>query len=232
MATPSPDEPLVLLSGANCSSALWSRVATGPALTPRLTEPTLTGQVDRLLDELPSRFALAGLSLGGIVAMALARVAPNRVSQLGLLSTNPYPPTPAQRCEWSRLRSAIAAGTSARDIQQELLPVLLSAEARATRPDLVKLTLDMAEQGGAAALDAQLRLQATRIDERPGLRRLRCPTILVAAAEDRLCPPARHGEMHALIPHSELIVFKRCGHLSPLERPEEVTTALTGWLSR
>ena len=232
MASPSPDEPLVLLSGANCSSALWSRVATGPALTPRLTEPTLTGQVDRLLDELSSRFALAGLSLGGIVAMALARVAPDRVTRLALLSTNPYPPTPAQRCEWSRLRTAIAAGTSARDIQRELLPVLLSPEARVTRPDLVELTLDMAEQGGSAALDAQLRLQATRVDERPGLRRLRCPTLLVAAAEDRLCPPSRHVEMHALVPGSELVVLERCGHLSPLERPQDVTTALTRWLQR
>ena len=66
---------------------------------PELTEATLDAQVARLLDELPSRFALAGLSLGGIVAMALVRTAPERVSSLILLSTNPYGPTEDQLTE-------------------------------------------------------------------------------------------------------------------------------------
>ena len=64
----------------NCTAALWTGCGMGDALTPMLSEQTLDAQVDRLLDELPPRFVLAGLSLGGIVAMALVRRAPERVS--------------------------------------------------------------------------------------------------------------------------------------------------------
>ena len=91
--------PLVLLPGLNCSAALWASLDVGAAITPILTEPTLDGQVERLLDELPARFALAGLSLGGIVAMALVRRAPERVTRLALLSTTSRPPTGQQREE-------------------------------------------------------------------------------------------------------------------------------------
>ncbi len=73
--TESPD-PVVLLPGMNCSAELWSRLdwdGWPPLITAKLTEATLDGQVNRLLDELPRRYAIVGLSLGGIVAMALTR---------------------------------------------------------------------------------------------------------------------------------------------------------------
>ena len=87
----------------NCSAALWSKLDLSgwpSVITAELTEPTLDAQVARLLDELPPRFVLAGLSLGGIVAMALIRSAPERVASLILLSTNPYAPTAEQQQSW------------------------------------------------------------------------------------------------------------------------------------
>ena len=139
---------------------------------------------------------MVGLSLGAIVAMALVRRAPERVSWLGLLSTNPYPPTEAQYAAWTAHRSALAGGRSARELQAELLPVLLSPRIVDHEPDLVETTLRMADEVGAAALDAQLALQATRIDERDGLRGVRCPTMIIAARDDALCSVERHQEMH------------------------------------
>jgi pimeloyl-ACP methyl ester carboxylesterase len=125
--------PLVLLPGLNCSPALWSYLDVGPAVTPILTEPTLDRQVNRLLDELPPRFALAGLSLGGIVAMALVRCAPERVSRLCLMSTTSRPPTGQQYAMWARQRAALATGATARDLQRELKAALLSPHAEARR---------------------------------------------------------------------------------------------------
>jgi pimeloyl-ACP methyl ester carboxylesterase len=207
----------------NCSAALWSRLDLGrwsSVITPRLIEPTLDDQVARLLDELPARFVLAGLSLGGIVAMALVRTAPDRISSLILLSTNPYGPTQDQLQNWRASRDDLHAGRTARDLQSGWLPLLLSEPART--PELVEFTLTMADEVGEATLDAQLALQATRIDERPALRDVRCPTMIISARQDALCSVAKHAELNELIPRSTLMIIEDCGHLSPLERPAAI----------
>jgi pimeloyl-ACP methyl ester carboxylesterase len=224
---------VVLLPGMNCSAELWSRLdwdGWPPMITAKLTEATLDGQVNRLLDELPRRYAIVGLSLGGIVAMALTRTAPERISSLILLSTNPYPPTPAQRNEWRACRDALNAGRTARELQSEWLPQLLSEPARG-QGDLVALTLDMAEKVGEVHLDAQLAMQATRLDERRFLRYIRCPTLIVSARQDALCSVAKHVEMNHLIGRSTLAILENCGHLSPLEQPGQVTEQLARWRS-
>jgi pimeloyl-ACP methyl ester carboxylesterase len=222
---------LVLLPGMNCSARLWSGLEIGPALTPVLTEPTLDEQVECLLDQLPPRFALAGLSLGGIVAMALARRSPQRVSRLCLMSTNPHSPTPVQRSGWAAQRADLAAGAAARELQEAILPLLLSWAVLRERPNVVQLTLEMADEIGAATLDAQLRLQATRVDERPGLTQLRCPLLIIAAKDDALCSVDRHVEMAGLVPGARLVIVERCAHLSPLERPDQISEHLTRWRS-
>jgi pimeloyl-ACP methyl ester carboxylesterase len=208
----------------NCSPALWSRLDLGDRddlITPVRTEPSLTGQVDRLLDELPPRFVLAGLSLGAIVAMALVRTAPERVAALTLLSTNPHAPTAAQYVGWRAAREGLSAGQTARELQTDWLPTLLSEPARSV-PDLVDLTLAMADTVGETDLDAQLALQATRIDERPFLSAIRCTTTIIAARDDALCGVAKHTELAALIPGSTLTIIEDCGHLSPLEQPAAI----------
>jgi pimeloyl-ACP methyl ester carboxylesterase len=213
----------------NCSAALWSRLDLDgwpSVMMAELTESTLESQVARLLDELPPRFTLAGLSLGGIVAMALVRTAPERVSSLILLSTNPHEPTDRQRESWRASRDNLNAGHTARELQADWLPLLLSEPARG-QPELVELTLAMADSVGEAALDAQLALQATRVDERPALRHIGCPALIIAARQDALCPVAKHTEMHELMRGSSLTILEGCGHLSPLEKPDAVTNC---WL--
>ena len=217
----------------NCSAELWSKLDWDdwpPLITAQLTEATLDGQVSRLLDELPRRFMIVGLSLGGIVAMALTRTAPERISSLILLSTNPHPPTPAQRIEWRACRDALNAGRTARELQLEWLPQLLSEPAR-RRDDLVAVMLHMAEKVGEVQLDAQLAMQATRLDERRSLRYVRCPTLIVSARQDSLCSVAKHVEMNHLIGSSTLAILENSGHLSPLEQPRQVTEQLSRWRS-
>ncbi len=221
-------EPLVLLPGMGCTPALWSRLDLGcrPVITPVLDQPSVDAQVVRLLDELPPRFALAGLSLGGVLALALVRTAPERVTRLALMSMNPYAPTSLQRAAWREQRRALASGVDARKLQRRLIPVLLSPAVIGDRPDLVELTLGMAEELGAEAYDTQLQLQSTRIDERPGLGRITCPTLVLAARQDRLCSLDRHIEMARLVPDCELVVVEGSAHLSPLEQPTVVGSHL------
>ena len=231
-----PDR-LVLLAGMNCSARMWTQVAQrlGTRLDGldiaygRLDGLSVDACVAELLSRLPERFALAGLSLGGIVAMALVRQAPERVTRLCLMSTNPYGPTPRQRSMWAAQRQALAAGRTARDMQRDLLPVLLHPPNRTVELDEQVLT--MADDTGDRLLDRQLRAQATRIDERPWLPGVRVPTLIVASAEDALCPVSLHEEMHTLIRSSRLVVLDHVGHLSPLEDPGRVAQAVTDWLA-
>lgn len=225
-------DPLVLLPGMGCSAQLWSSLDLHvDAISPMLERPDLDDEVDRLLGQLPTRFALAGLSLGGIVAMALVRRAPERVSRLCLMSTNPCAPTTAQYLAWAEQRQELTSG-GPRALQERLLPVLLSPSVLGKRPDLVDLTLSMAEEVGPDRYDRQLRLQATRVDEQPGLARVGCPTLVVAARDDRLCGVDRHELIAGLVPGAELAVVENCAHLSPLEQPHAVTKLLRRWFDR
>lgn len=216
---------LVVLPGMGCSPRMWAGALPDvPVVHATLDRPSIDGCVDALLDSLPPRFALAGLSLGGIVAMALVRRAPERVTRLALLATNARGPTPAQYEAWATARSALAAGRRARDLQRDLLPVLLHDRTHD------ETALAMADDVGAAAFDRQLAAQATRIDERPGLADVRVPTLVLAGAQDRLCPQDRHEEIAALVPGARLEVLAGVGHLSPLEAPARVAVALRSWL--
>lgn len=229
-----PVEPLVLLPGMNCSPLLWAGVEAAlvehgvDVRHATLDAPDLEECADALLAALPERFALAGLSLGGIVAMALVRKAPQRVTRLCLVSTNSRPPTGAQRAGWAAQLSRLRDGATARELQAELLPVLLHSPAD---PEVVRQVLAMADQVGGAVLARQLLMQGTRIDERPGLSQVKVPTLVVAAEHDRLCPIERHEEIHTLIPGSRLLMLPETGHLAPLERPERVAAELRQWFS-
>jgi len=142
--------PLVLLPGMNCSPRLWDGVVrellgvdrpdghARQVVVPEVDRPTLGEQVESLLDHLPRRFAIGGLSLGAIVAMAVHRRAPERVAGLFLVATNARPPVDAQRSAWAAQLDSLEAGASPRDLQAELLPLLVGAQPA---PDLAVRTL-------------------------------------------------------------------------------------------
>ena len=171
--------PLVLLPGMNCSPRLWDGVLRDlgagrsggrarPVVVPEIDRPTLGEQVESLLDRLPPRFAIGGLSLGAIVAMAVHRRAPERVAGLFLVATNAQPPTEAQRSAWAAQLDSLAGGASPRDLQEELLPLLIGADPA---PDLATRTLALADAVDGSTLRAQLELQLDPRRRTTGARR-------------------------------------------------------------
>jgi len=208
---------LVLLPGMNCTADLWTGSGLDDALMPQLTEQSMAAQVDRLLDELPPVFVLGGLSLGAIVAMALAVRAPERLAGLVLVSTNAKAPTAAQQEGWRNWISRIDAGESPRRLQEDILSSLLSAGAR-TRPDLVERTLAMGDATDGRALRAQLVMQSTRVDLRPMLRPVDVPALVVSGLDDVICPPSFHVQIAAELTSSRVVTVD-AGHLLPMERP-------------
>lgn len=229
--------PLLLVPGLLCSTRLWEAQVDGladialPIVTQAQSEhDSLPAIATAILATAPHRFALAGLSFGGYVAMELLRQAPERVLGVALLDTSAKPDTP-ERIAARRDLIALAEKGRFLGVTDRLLPMLVHPD-RLADAALVAAVKQMAADVGK---DGFLRQQAAimaRPDSRPSLRRIGCPALLLCGREDLLTPPAEHEEMHGLIAGSRLVVLERCGHLSSMEAPEAVNAALRDWLGR
>ena len=156
----------------NCSFRLWADVDCGPALTPRPHGAGVVGP-GRSAARRASTAVLAGGSVPGRHRGHGPGAHRPRTRQpaVSLLSTSPYGPTEQQLDGWGRQRDRLADGTTAREIQRDLLPLLLSDQTLAQRPDVVATrSLSWPTRPGRPTSMLSSRLQATRIDERPGLR--------------------------------------------------------------
>ncbi|GAB3631937.1 hypothetical protein GCM10027421_12900 [Microbacterium shaanxiense] len=224
--------PLVLLAGMNCTDDLWAGTGLdhdgNGAIRPALTHESMDAQVEALLEELPERFTIAGLSLGAIVAMALALAAPERVAGMCLVSTNAKAPTPAQRDGWGDWISRLDAGEDPQALQEGILSSLLSPGGVRERPDLEDRVRAMGRMTDAAVLRAQLRMQGTRVDLLSRLSELATPTLVVSGRDDVICPPHFHTEIASEMPRARLVSYD-AGHLLPMERPREFGQLLVSW---
>ena len=182
-----------------------------------------------VLTAAPARFALAGHSMGGLVAMMIAAMAPGRVERLALFDTSALPPDPRERDGRDALvRLGFTEGMGA--IADKWLPPTLHPRHRGDHPvhrQLRQMLLDMTPDIHARQVNALF----NRPDARPGLAKVRCPTLVGVGRQDEGCPVARHEEIAALIPGAVLAVFEECGHMAPLEAPDAVIAAMRDWLA-
>jgi pimeloyl-ACP methyl ester carboxylesterase len=182
-----------------------------------------------LLDQLPVRFALAGLSMGGIVAMEILRRAPDRVSRLALMSTNPLAETPQIAATREPQIVKARTGQLLEVIRDEMKPNYLAPGPY--RAEILELVMDMADALGPEVFVRQSRALQRRKDQQAVLRKVRQPTLILCGAHDQLCPVKRHSFMAELIPNARLEVLEDSGHLPTLEQPAETTAALRRWMS-
>jgi pimeloyl-ACP methyl ester carboxylesterase len=225
-------QPVVLLPGALCDAALWRHQISSLSdiADTRIGDLTRDNSVgamaERVLAGLPPRFALAGLSLGGYVALEIMRRVPDRVTRLALLDTSARPETSAE-IQLARL----ADGQGTRGAGVTPLMTLLVHPMRLGDRRLATIVGAMAERVGRKAFLRQQQAILTRPDSRPDLGAIRCPTLLLCGRQDQLVQPALHEEMAAAIEGARLVIVEDCGHLAPLEQPEAVSAALRDWLT-
>ena len=225
--------PLVLIPGMMCDARMWGGLPA--ALHPRQVAhviPTgadsMAGLARILLRDAPPRFALAGLSMGGILAMEVLAQAPTRVERLALLDTNPVAELPAVQARRAPQIAKALSGGLRSVIRDEMKPNYL-----ATGPGkqaILDLCLDMALSLGPQVFAHQSRALRDRPDRQAALAAFKGPALVLMGAEDRLCLRDRHDLMHGLMPQSRLVIVDGAGHLPPLERPVETTAALRRWL--
>ncbi|MFQ5618589.1 MAG: alpha/beta fold hydrolase [Rhodospirillales bacterium] len=226
--------PLVLLPGLLCDGALWRHQTDTLADIAGITVADLTGDdcledmARSVLETAPETFALAGLSMGGYVAQAVMRHAPDRVTRLALLDTSARADTPEQ----SENRRAFIEQTRHGDfkgVTSRLLPMLIHAD-RLEDGDLTGTIMAMAERVGKEAFLRQQNAIMNRPDGRRDLGAIHCPALVLCGREDALTPLAGHQEMAAGLPNSKLVVIEDCGHMAPLERPRAVSAVMRYWL--
>ena len=227
--------PIILVPGLLCSPrlfagqmpALWQ---SGPVtVADHRRDDTVDAIARRILETAPPRFALAGLSMGGYIALAILRAAPERVSRLALFDTGARADLPEQS---QRRKAQIELARSGRfaEIPETLWPLFVHKD-RQGDAKLKDVVLQMAEETGPDAFIRQQMAIMSRPDARPDLPRIKCPTLVLVGEADQLTPPALSEEMAAAIPGSRLVVVPGSGHLSTLEQPDVVGNALVEWMN-
>jgi pimeloyl-ACP methyl ester carboxylesterase len=166
--------------------------------------------------------------MGGYISLEIVRQAPARVVKLALLDTSARPDTP-EAIQVRRAQMALAATGKLDDVADNQFARMV-AEARRADPSLRETNLRMAREVGAAAFARQQTAIMGRVDSRPTLKDIRCPTLVLVGENDALTPPDLAAEIAAGIAGARLVTVPQCGHLSTLEQPDVVTRALVEWL--
>lgn len=227
-------EPIVFLPGMMCDARLFGpQIAELSSEYAVMVAPVTRGErieeiASVLLDELPARFALAGLSMGGIVAMELLRRAPDRITRLALMDTNPLAETPPVAAAREPQIVKVRAGRLQEVMRDEIVPNCVSNGPY--RNEVAGLVMDMADALGPDVFVRQSRALQRRRDQQGTLRKCRVPTMVLCGEHDTLCPVKRHTFMAELIQGAELKVLNDAGHLPTLEAPAETTQALRDWM--
>ena len=193
-------------------------------------DDSFAAMVQRALERAPPRFALAGLSMGGYVALEFWRQAPERVNRLALLDTSARADDDAAL---KRRRSFIQQAEQGRfkGVTPRLLSAFIHPDRIADRA-LVEAISEMAEAVGREAFLRQQKAIMARSDSLTNLAGIDVPTMVICGRQDAATPLVLSEEIADRIPGARLCVVEECGHLSAMERPHAVTALMRDWLLR
>jgi pimeloyl-ACP methyl ester carboxylesterase len=224
--------PLLLLPGSSCDDELFAGEVEQLSRDREVRvvdlgrEDSIEAMAEAVLRDAPGTFLIAGLSLGGIVAMEVQHRAPERVESLALLDTNLAAPLDAQLEQRDEWRRAVAAGRFD-DVVDALVPVSTFG-----RGDLDRVVSAMAHRVGPEVFERQNLALMHRPDRRGLLSSVEVPVLVVCGREDVVCPVALHEELAARAPQGSLTVIEGAGHLAPLDRPGAVAGHVRRWIAR
>jgi len=228
-------QPLFLLCGLLCDETIWADIPSRLASVANAHVmsfagfSSITGMADKVLAAAPPRFALAGHSMGGRVALEVWRKAPERVSALALLNTGVHPTRESEYDSRGLLvRLARRQGMAA--LADEWLPPMMGAP-----PDRVAQVMPplkaMVQRFTAESFAGQINALLQRPDARPVLPSITVPTLLLSGTNDTWSSLSQHADMQRIVSRSTLVEIAGAGHMSPVERPDAVARALKGWLA-
>lgn len=228
-------EPLLLIPGLMCTAALFEPQVKALSEEHHIVVADHTGGDDmhtiasQILAEAPDRFALAGLSMGVYLAMEIVSLAPDRVARLALLDGKARLDTADELAGRNALLKMADEGRYLNITYDVLLSRLVAAD-RSLEPGLRETIVQMATDTGVTVFRRQMTAIINRRCYLAGLPAISCPTLVLTGALDVITPPECAQEMAELIGHVRLDLISGCGHLSTLEAPHEVNSAMRYWL--
>lgn len=225
----------LLIPGLLSDARVWrplARALEGRGAVHEADLRGMTGITDAaaaLLGMVPGPLLPVGHSMGGRIALEIARLAPDRLAGLVLADTGHHPRREAELPGRARM---IALGHAGMDqLADAWLPPMVGPAARADAA-LMDSLREMVLGFDAATHERQVRALIDRPDAGPHLSAIPCPVLLLVGAEDGWSPPAQHREIAAAVADAELAVIPEAGHFAPVERPAETVAAVLGWLDR
>lgn len=224
-----------MLCGLLCDEAIWADVPRRLADAADVHIVSFGGfssigaMADRVLSAAPPRFAVAGHSMGGRVALEVWRRAPHRITALALLNTGVHPTRDSEH-ESRGLLVRVAQTQGMTALAAQWLPPMMGSwpeRVAQVMPDLVA----MVERATPAIFAGQINALLHRPDARPTLASITVPTLLLSGTNDTWSSLSQHADMQRSIPHAILVEIAGAGHMAPIERPDAVARSLRNWLA-
>lgn len=193
-------------------------------------EPTLDVYADHVVAEMDrlglDRAVVAGTSMGGYTAMALWRRHPERVAGLGLVDTKASADSSAAASGRRQMASTMEEQRTTEPLIATVLPKLLGETTLAARPDVAATVRDWVSTCDPRAAAWAQRAMAARPDSFATLRGVDVPSLVVVGEEDVLSPREDAEAMAEALPDAVLVTVPEAGHLTPVESPADVVSAL------
>lgn len=231
---------LVLVPGLMCSPRVWEPVLPHLSrhiqtqLVDHAPSSSLVEMAKRVLDQCPARFAVAGHSMGGRVAMEMMRMAPERITHIALIDTAYLPRAAGEAGELERQRRYVlrdlAYSQGVRAMARTWVQDMVHP-ARLQDKDLIEAIVDMFATKTADTFAGQIEALLARPDASDVLRGLQIPTLLALGRQDNWANLTQHQAMQALAPHASLEVIEEAGHMAPMEKPLTMGESLNRWLA-
>ncbi len=227
---------LILVPGLLCTADLWRDQITGLADIATITvadhhlDDNIPDIAARILKDAPDEFAVAGLSMGGYIAMELMRQAGDRISHFSLMDTTVDADSPERRIQRLDFLKLVEIG-SFKGVTAQLMPQLIH-QIRLNDTDLTGRIYQMADDIGKGGFVQQMTAIMNRPDTWDLLHTITCPSLVLTGADDAMIPADRQRVIAEEIPGAVFREIAECGHLPTMETPDEVTIAMRDWLMR
>lgn len=228
-------EPLVIIPGLMADARLFlpQMVRLGADRACHLCiaarGETVEQMSEGMIPGLPEKFALLGHGLGGDIALDIIRRAPDRVTRVVLMATDPLSEPPQTAAERETRMVMARAGRLVEAMAQEI-PKAAIADSP-WRDEIMALITDMALGLGEGVFLRQSRALQRRPDQQKTMRKVKLPALVIAGRQDTLVPLRRQEFTATLMPYGQFKIIEDAGHMAPLEQPEAVSDAIEAFLN-